>query len=74
MEELKQRDGQERDTWDSWDEDCEIFQMLLNRDKKGLEKEIRRMELDLPLVSEMPAALLEDKLLDDNHLEGKHNV
>ena len=81
--------------WNSWDEDCEIFHMLLNRDGKGLEKEIignirslrgqyefdlvtlssynlalwklarrRGMELDLPPVSEMPAALLEDKPLD----------
>lgn len=81
--------------WHSWEEDCEIFRMLLNRDKKGLEKEIignirslrdqyelnrvtlsvwdltlwklarrRGIELDLPAVSELPAALLEDKPLD----------
>ena len=81
--------------WDAWEEDCEVFHMLLNQDKKGLEKEIignirflrgqydlngvrlssynlalwklarrRGMELNLPSVSEMPAALLVDKPLD----------
>lgn len=77
------------------DEDCEIFQMLFKRDRKGLEKEIignirslrgkydlyteglspynlalwklarrRGIELNLPSVSEMPVALMEDKPLD----------
>lgn len=81
--------------WNDWEEDCETFHMLLEQDKKGLEKNIiggirtlrgqfemssvtlstynlalwklarrRGMELDLPLVSEMPVALLEDKPLD----------
>jgi len=81
--------------WNAWEEDCKIFRLLLDRDKKGLEKEIirgirslrsqyefamvtlssynlalwklalrRGMKLDLPPVSELPAALLEDKILD----------
>ena len=81
--------------WDDWEEDCETFRLLLDGDKKGLEKKIiggirairaqyefstttlssynlalwklarrRGMDLNLPLVSEMPAALLEDVPLD----------
>ncbi len=81
--------------WDDWEDDCRIFNMFLDRDKKGLEAEIiggirslrkqyefdmvtlssynlalwklarrRGMELNLPTVSEMPVALLEDKPLD----------
>ncbi len=85
----------QRYPWNGWEEDCETFRMLLEGDKKGLEKTIvkdirairagyeqdlaplapydlalwklarrRGTELDLPPVSEMPAALLEDKPLD----------
>ena len=86
----------QRNPWYGWEEDCETFRMLLNGDKKGLEKAIikdirsiragyeqdlatlapydlalwklarrRGMELDLPPVSELPAALLEDRPIDD---------
>jgi len=85
----------QRYPWNGWEEDCETFRMLLEEDKRGLEKTIlkdirsirtgyeqdlatlvpydlvlwklarrRGVALDLPPVSEMPAALLEDKLLD----------
>lgn len=81
--------------WNGWEEACRIFRMLLEGDKKGLEKAVikdirsiragyeqdlvtlapydlalwklarrRGLELDLPPVSELPAALLEDKPLD----------
>lgn len=81
--------------WYCWEEDCAVFRLLLDRDKRGLEKEIiqdiramragyerslttlapydlalwklarrRGMALDLPPVSELPAALLEDRPLD----------
>lgn len=70
--------------WNDWDEDCRIFHMLLDRDRKGLEKEIigsirslrKQYEFDMVTLSsynlalwKLPGQAVLDKALGPQSME-----